>query len=139
MDSSLLSSSSLRPLSLVLFEQMAGEAPVISVLSDSASPQNTLLRRSEFDQDHKMIMFSLQVDCELNVSDWKPRSIAFPLFVLKGSSPQQRPLTDTLSVTQHRVLTVFWIRLVGKISSKPLLIQLKKKQLLFLKNTLSNI
>lgn len=80
MDSSLLSSSSLRLLSLVLFEQMAGEAPVRSMLSDSASPQKPLLRRSEFDQDHKMIMFSLQVDCELNVSGWKPRSIAFPLF-----------------------------------------------------------
>ena len=113
MDSHLLSilPAPHRDLSLPLFELNGwGSTPVISVLSDSSNPQNSLLRTSEFDQDHNMIMFSLQVDCELNVSSWLPRSIAFPLFFLflfffKPSFLQQRPLADILSITPHRVLT----------------------------------
>lgn len=50
------------------------------MFSDLSSLQNSVLKMSEYDQDHKMIMFSLQVDCELNVSVWQPRSIALPFF-----------------------------------------------------------
>ena len=67
MDSHLLSilPAPHRDLSLALFELNGwGSTPVISVLSDSSNPQNSLLRTSEFDQDHNMIMFSLQVDCD---------------------------------------------------------------------------
>lgn len=90
------------------FRKGLGEQPRTSVRSASSDPrENSLLRASEFDQDHEMIMFSLQVDCELNVSGWQPRSIAFPLFFfffLRPSSLQQRPLADTLSISQQSPL-----------------------------------
>lgn len=103
------SSSSQRPLFSSLWAKWLGKHPCyFFLLYDSSNPQNSLLRTSEFDQDHNMIMFSLQVDCELNVSSWLQRSIAFPLFFLffffKPSFLQQRPLADILSITPHRVL-----------------------------------
>lgn len=90
---------------------------VISTLSDSSSPQNSLLRMSEFDQDCKMIMFSLQVDCELNLSGWQPRSISFSLS-LSCFFLRKFPSAEAINrYSVHISYRIFWTCLVGKISS----------------------